>query len=201
MRWGGAIACGLCFAVLMTGALDWQVAQIREASPWPYLEKAQQLHTQNDLAGAQRMLAEASLRAPFLAEPHLHSGLIYYDGKKWDKALEAYQRALRLGATGGDVRGKILWCLIHLKRADEAAEFGRAAVIEGHDSPRFMRYVADAFRYADRQAESLPYLEAALQGFPNDLLLMDRIAQVLEQLGETEKAAAMRKRIAEGEDF
>lgn len=194
--WTGALLLAAAAVYAANTALIRRVDVMREQSPWKYLAAAEQLRAQNDWVGAIRMLEEAARRDPHSPLPHERAGFLYYEqGKQWTKALEAFRNALARGSTDPQVRGKAIWCLIHLEHYDAAAELGKKCIEEGDPAPYYPRYVAEAYRHAGKDAESIPYFEQALQGFPNDLYLMERLLQAHRNVGNAAKAEALEQRI------
>ena len=186
----------------LVAAGDWvlfhQVSRMREQSPWTYLKEAERLERQNNWLGALEMLEEAARRAPDSPVPHERMGLIHYNRQRdWDKALEAFRKALELGSRSADVRGKIIWSLIRLGRHEGAAEFGAACIDDGYTAPEFPRYVAEAWWRAGKPKKAIPYFQQALEGFPNDLYLMERLMEAHRKAGNQAAARKMQQRIDE----
>lgn len=195
LRWAGAIACGVIVLLAANFSLCRHVAVLRESSPWSYLKAAEALKAKNNWTGAIQMLDEAAKRDPKSAVPWERMGQIQYNQEQWDKALQSFQNALDRGSRDTDARGKIIWCLIHLRRFDGAAAFAKACIEGGDTSPYLPRYTAEAYRRAGRFAEAIPYLQQALKGFPDDLYLMELLVQCYKQLGSQQEAAAIQQRI------
>jgi len=196
LRWALAWSLGLALWLGYQLAVHQYVRHVRATSPWTYLRAAANLDANHDWMGALAMLEEAARRDPASPVPYERAGLLYYErGNLYEKALEQYREALQRGSKSVDVRGKIIWCLIHLKRYRAAAEFGEVCIKEGIDSPYFPRFVAEAYRRAEEHAAAIPYWEEALKRFPNDLYLLERLSQSYKAVGETGKAEGLRQRI------
>jgi tetratricopeptide (TPR) repeat protein len=178
-----------------------QAEALRAASPWACLKTAERFEAQGNWQGALDMLGEAARRDPASPLPYERMGMLYYNQQKqWPKALEAFRNAIARGSKDIDVRGKIMWCLIHLGEYRTATEFGKACMDEGFDSPHFPRYIAEACRRAGEDAESIPYFEQALEGFPGDLYLMERLMQAYRKVGNAERAEALQQQIERREE-
>lgn len=195
IAWAGLLAAGFLLAAACSVALSRHVEQMRFDHPWTYLKEAERLEAENNWVGALAMLKEAARRDPVSPEPHERAGLLHYNHQQWEQALEAYRAALDRGSREADVRGKIVWCLIHLGNYAGAAEFGEACIREGYRFPNMHRYVAEAYRRAGNDQASIPHFEKALEGFPNDLYLMERIVQAYRKTDKPQKADAMQRRI------
>ncbi len=195
-RWAALLLFALFLVLSYHVFFGYCVNVLRERSPWTYLKKAELCSARNDWKGAVRMLEEAAKRDPQSPLPWERLGALYYTQQKdWEKSLQAYRTALELGSGSVDARGKIIWCLIHLKRFDGAAEFGKACIESGYAAPNFPRFVAEALRRAARHAESIPYFEQALQGAPDDLYLVEMLMQAYNRIGNTQKANELKRRI------
>ncbi len=194
-QWALTIACAACALIAANAALAYRVSVLRERSPWTYLKAAESLKARNNWAGAVQMLEEAANRDPQSPVAWERMGQIQYNQEQWEKALFAFQNALDRGSRDTDARGKVIWCLIHLRRFDGAAAFAKACIDEGDPSPYLPRYAAEAYRRAGRYAEAIPYLDKALEGFPDDLYLMELLLQCYKHLGNQQKAAEIQQRI------
>lgn len=196
LRWAIAWCLGLSLCLGYQLSMLQYVRHVRQTSPWTYLRAAAELDAKRDWLGALAMLEEAARRDPASPIPYERAGLLYYErGNLYEKALEKYREALQRGSKSVDVRGKTIWCLIHLKRYRAAAEFGKGCIKEGVDSPYFPRFIAEAYRRAEEHAAAIPYWEESLRRFPNDLYLLERLSQSYKAVGETEKAESLRQRI------
>lgn len=196
MRWAALLSLTLILVLCYHVLFSYYAAVLRERSPWTYLKAADECTSRGDWNGAIKKLEAAAARDPKSPVPWERLGALYYNQQKqWEKALQAYRTALELGSQSIDARGKIIWCLIHLKHFDGAADFGKACMDEGYTSPNFPRFVAEAFRRAARHAESIPYFEKALEGFPSDLYLLEMLMQAYEHIGNTQKINELKRRI------
>lgn len=199
--WAGALTIGLLLAAGQMYGLYQHAEALRAASPWSCLKTASRFEAQGNWSGALKMFEEAARRDPTSPIPYERAGLLYYNQQKqWEKALESFRNAIAHGSQDIDVRGKIMWCLIHLRQYDAAVEFGKACVAEGFRSPNFARYIAEAYRRAGKDAESIAYFEEALNGFPGDLYLMERLMQAYRTVGNKERADALQHQIERREE-
>jgi tetratricopeptide (TPR) repeat protein len=191
----GAALLGLGYAWLAR-----HEARLREGSPWTHLKEAERLKNANRPQAAIAALQRAAELDPASPVPHEEMGRIYYTRQSdWTKAIESYRQALVLGSESIEARGKILWSLIHLGRYQDAAEFGIGCVQQGYEDPEFDRYIAEAYRRAGMHAESIPYFEAAVEAFPGDTLLLERLIQAYTAIGDAEKAAETDRRLQRSE--
>lgn len=198
--WAAVLAFGVLIAAGWQVGLASYVSVQRTQSPWTYLKAAARYEEEQNWSQAISMLQEAARRDPKSPVPHERIGLIQYQHHSdWAAALAAFDDALRLKSDSLDVRGKYIWSLIHLKRYDDAADFGKQCMDEGFDSPNFPRYTGEALFRAQKYAEALPQLEKSLPGFPNDMLLLERIATCCRETGNTEKLRQFEKRIRSNE--
>lgn len=198
--WAAVLGLGLLVAVGWQAGLASYVGVQRTQSPWTYLKAAARYEEEQNWSQAIAMLQEASRRDPKSPVPHERIGLIHYQHRSdWLAAIAAFDDALRLKSDSLDVRGKYIWSLIHLKRFDDAAAFGQRCMDEGLKSPNFPRYTGEALFRANKYAEALPYLEKSLPGFPNDMLLLERIANCYRETGNTDKLGQIEKRIRANE--
>ncbi len=198
LLWGLAVLGVYLLLAAGDRALFAKAAAMREQSPWTYLKAAERLERQNNWLGALEKLEEAARRAPDSPVPYERMGLIHYNRQRhWDEALEAFRKALELGSKSADVRGKIIWSLIRLGRFEGAAEFGAACIDDGYTAPEFPRYVAEAYWRAGFHRKAIPYYRQALEGFPNDLYLMERLMEAYKRADNEAAAKRMQQRIDE----
>lgn len=173
---------------------------LREHSPWTHLKEAERLKDANRPQAAIAALRRAADLDPASPVPHEEMGRIFYTRQSdWGKAIEAYRQALVLGSQSVEARGKIIWSLIHLGRFKDAAEFGVLCLQQGYEEPEFRRYIAEAYRRAGMHAESIPYFEEAVEAFPGDTQLLERLVQAYTAVGDADKAADARERLQRSE--
>jgi tetratricopeptide (TPR) repeat protein len=195
-KWGILLLAAAGLTVCGNLGLWREVGLLRAASPWTHLKVAERLQEDNRWLDAIHELEIAARHDPASPVAWERIGLIYAGQlQQWDKALQAFQEAIKRGSRTLDVRGKSMWCMIHLKRFDAAAEFGKACIQEGFDSPYFPRFIGEAYRRGGKYAEAIPYIEKALGGFPNDLYLMEQLADAYTRLGDNQKVLEIKKRI------
>lgn len=193
--WGAALGVAIAGALAMHVWFAGYHERLRDASPWTYLKAAEDFEKQNNWIGAVKMLEEAVKRDNTLPLPHERMGRIFYEDRNWAKALAAFREAIARGSRDENVRGRIMWCLIHLKQYDNATEFGKECIKDGYVEPFFPRYTAEALQRAGKQAESIPYWEDALKATPNDLYLLEHLFAAHEAAGNKERAAVIKKQI------
>jgi len=198
--WCALLAAGVMLVAAYHWALARRVEAMRAVHPWTYLRAAARAAERDDLQDALAQLDRAAQYDPDSPLPYERAGLIHYQLKQWPEAADAYRKAFERGSRDIGGRGKAIWCLIHLGEFDEAAQFGEDCIEKGLYSPRFYQYVGDAYLRGKKFPESIPYYQKALERFPDDLHLMDRLAHVYENVGDTGKAEAMRRRINEMEE-
>ena len=199
LTWAALLSLGALTAWGGTRWLDAHVDHLRDQSPWTYL-KAAEAHAQlNNWPAALEALQAAVDRDSELAVPHERAGHILHDLGRGREALAAYRRTMARGNDSENVAGKAVWCLIQLERYNDAIALGQACLDRGMQSPYFPRFIAEAHRRAGDAAAAIPWFERALEGFPGDLLLMERLAQTYEAIGRTEDAAGLRAQIREQE--
>lgn len=189
-------------AVLATsiGFLHRRTDALRSASPWTYLKEAERLKNANRPMDALEALRHAAALDSTSPVPYEEMGRIYFTRQSdWKNALESYGEALALGSESADVRGKTMWCLIHLGRYREAAEFGQLCITQGFDAPDFDRYIAEAYRRAKMDKESIPYFEDAVAAFPGDNMLLERLMDAYAAVGDIEKRDAIKQRLERNE--
>lgn len=200
VTWAAVLAFGVLLAAGWQAGLAGYVGAQRASSPWTYLKAAERYESEQNWAQALAMLQEAAKRDPKSPVAYERMGLLLYTQRSdWPNALKAFDEALARKSASLDVRGKYIWSLIHLKRYDEAAAFGQRCIDEGHQSPNFPRYTGEAFYRAGKHALALPHLENALKGFPNDMLLLERLLTCYKAVGDTEKQAKIEARIRSNE--
>jgi tetratricopeptide (TPR) repeat protein len=198
--WVLLLAAGMVLLAAGGLLLHRKAAALRESSPWTYLKEAERLKNANRPLEAIAALQRAADLDPTSPVPHEEIGRIYFTRQSdWTKALESYRRALELGSESADVRGKAIWSLIHLSRYREAAELGQLCIDQGFDAPDFNRFIAEAYRRAKMDKESIPHFEAAVAAFPGDMMLLERLMEAYAAVGNLEKRDEIKKRIERNE--
>jgi tetratricopeptide (TPR) repeat protein len=195
--WAAILAAMLLAGIAYNLGLARYVANVRARDPGADLAAAARLIEQNDALGAFAHLAAAARKAPDSPELYRLRGDGYFHLKRWEEAFVAYQEAIRRGSRNESMRLKALNALLQLGRRQEAVDFGKRCLAEGFTYRTFPRYIAEAYRALGKHAESVPFYEAALKGYPNDLYLMEHLAQAYRLTGQGDKAEAMQRRIAD----
>lgn len=201
VAWAAVLLLGVLLATGWQVGLAGYVGVQRSESPWTYLKAAEQYEADKNWARALEALQEAARRGPGSPVPYERMGFIHYEHRQdWAGALSAFREAIARGSTSLDVRGKIIWSLIHLKRYEDAANFGQQCISEGHTSPYFPRYTGEAWYRGNEQAKAIPFLEKALDDFPTDILLMERLIACYTTVGDMDSARKIeaRRRANEG---
>jgi tetratricopeptide (TPR) repeat protein len=200
MTWAGVLALVVLLGIGWHVGLAGYVGVLRQDSPWTYLKAAERYSEQKNWVGAMDMLQEAAKRGPDSPVPYERMGIILYQQRgDWAGAIEQFRKALERGSDSLDVRGKTIWTLIHLKQYEDAVTFGQQCIDEGSGSPYFPRFVGEALFRAGEFKRAVPYLEKALDAFPADMLLMERLLASYKELGAESKAARLEKRMHEHE--
>lgn len=200
LRWMLLLVLGAALLAAGVAALHRRTDALRAASPWTALKEAERLKNLNQPVDALAALRRAAALDPSSPVPYEEMGRIYFTRQSdWKNALESYGEALALGSQNADVRGKTMWCLIHLGRYREAAEFGQLCITQGFDAPEFDRYIAEAYRRAKMDRESIPYFEKAVAAFPGDNMLLERLMEAYAAVGDLEKRDAIKQRLERNE--
>jgi tetratricopeptide (TPR) repeat protein len=197
--WALLLVTGFVFIEVFNLACMRYARDIREKDYRTYLAEAAKRMAQFDLPGAMTHVDEAKRRGPKAAEPDAMAGHIQYQLKHWEQAIIEYKSAIAKGTQEEGVFLNTVWALIELRRYDEAAEIGARALLEGIATPALPRYIAEAYFRSGNMAEAIPYFERALEGYPNDLYLLDHLRQAYRATKQLDKAEAMRARIADVE--
>jgi tetratricopeptide (TPR) repeat protein len=190
--------------VLLTGgaanvALARYVQHMRENDPRTYLQEAQQRLNRDDLAGALEQVEQALQIAPGKPDGYRIRGLVHFRMKHWQEAFDCFQQAIQRGDLIEDTRLKSMSALMNMKRYEEALALGKRCIGESYPHWSWHWYMATTYRALGKYAEAIPYYENALKGHPNDLYVMDQLAQAYRITGNAEKAEAMERRIAEAQ--
>ena len=161
-----------------------------------YLAKADQAMKRDDMPAAEEFLERAAQLAPPEAPmPYKVAGDVYYHFKRWQDALDAYNEAMALGSPHEGARLNAVWALVSLERYREAVALGQKAVADGFRHPGLMRSIAEAHRRAGNHAASIAYYEKALEGFPDDLFLMEHLREAYLKVQNPEGVKTMQARI------
>ena len=197
--WGLILAGLLAAGVAGNVGLSAVVAHLREADPDFHRVAADRLLAQKDYAGAKLELDKALELAPNMPELYVLRGHLFYEVGQWEEAMKAYETAIATGSANPYLYGRVLWCLVNLKRYEEAAAFGRSSIEQGHGTAALKRDTADAFVRSGKPAEAIPFIEAALKDSPKSIDLMDRLVAAYRATGQQDKADRMQQRLAEAQ--
>ncbi len=199
--WAGLLALLACAIAAGEYAAMRHGLALRAARPDMYLEEAVARLNAGDFPGALVAWQQAEERGPNDPAVYKVKGDIHHRmaeaGKaprrveNWKKAVVAYEKALRLGSKAPGVRMNLLACHLNLEQYDAVVAAGRRFLDEGATDPAYYRFIATACFRRGRFVEAVPYLRAALEGFPNDLYLMGLLKQTYEKTGQAAKAGEM----------
>ena len=196
--WGGILLLVFLAGTAANTALAVRIRGIRERDPWMYWNAASVFLERNDVAGALSQMREGMAKVPDekSAILHVQTGDILYSIRNWQEALEAYQGAIDRGDRSYHVRQRLIWVYVGLQRLDELAAFCEECLDEGFSSPSFLRHAAQGLHRAGRLDRAIQLYEQALEGYPNDILLLELLMQAYTAQGNTEKTEALSARIA-----
>ena len=197
--WLLLLAALLCAGVGANVALHRRVRVWRELNPAYHWAEADRLVREGDYVGARLELERARELAPDRREPYEITGHLHYDLKQWEKALAAYRKAIEKGGRDPHLYGRVMWCLMHLRRHDEAAEVGLAALERGLDTPNLRRYIGEAYRRAGKPEQAISFFEAALTETPNSIDLMNNLVAAYRAAGREQEADELAERIDEAQ--
>lgn len=197
LSWLSAIMIGAALLAGANMAMARYACYDRDRRPETYISLSETAMNQGDFAAALRFWEEAFDRAPESPLVHKVRGDIHYNQNQWRDALAAYQKALEFGSTAKGVRMNALWCLVELKRYTKALEFGRLCMKEGLDDADLYRRTAEACFRGGMHAEAIPLFEKALQGYSDDLFLMEHLRQAYRAVGREEEAEKLAQKIVQ----
>ncbi|MCX5759627.1 MAG: tetratricopeptide repeat protein [Candidatus Hydrogenedentes bacterium] len=189
VAWITLLMIAVVFAEGVTFSLQVHGRHMREKDYRTYLTKAIAFLSQNSYADALVQAEEAIRRAPERPEPYIMAGHVHYRLKNWERAISAYETAVAKGSEDEGARLNTTWALVELKRYDDAIAEAKKAMAAGFTSATFPRYLAEACWRAGRIADAIPFLEQSLNGFPNDLYLLDHLRQGYAAINQPAKAA------------
>jgi len=169
--------------------------RVRASDYMTYVAEAAHLADSGRVDDAFIPLRTALDLAPYAPEPHLMHGHLYYRRGQWEDALLAYHRALQLGTPEIGARLNAVWSSIQLGRYADAVALGEVSIKSGFDTPAMARLVAEAHFRAENFDKSIPYIQQALEGFPNDLYLWDHLAVAAQRTDNEALAQRARARI------
>lgn len=197
--WAALLIAGLVLVEGFTVALDRHAQRLRENDYRTYLGAATRFIDQNDFPSAMAEIEKARGKAPNAPEPYIIAGHVHYRLKHWEQAISSYDLAIVRGSRDEGIRLNTVWAFIELERYDEAVRLGKQAMVQGFSGPGLPRYIAEACFRAGQPVDSIAYFELALEGYPNDLYLLDHLKQAYNATGRDADAQKMEDRIAEVE--
>lgn len=196
LLWTVAVLLLLAFTEAVNLGLRTFARERRANDYRTYLATASDLMNHYDYPAALAQVEEAKRRSANAPEPHALEGHIRYQLKQWNLAINEYKSAISQGSREEGVFLNLIWALIELSRYDEAAALGEKTIAAGFSVPALPRYTAEAYFRAGKKVEAIPFYEKALQGYPNDLYLLDHLRQSYRTANQPEKAKEMQTRIA-----
>lgn len=197
-------AVGLCVLASLTIWGNVELARygahVRDRRPETHIALALQAAQNGDFRRALDHWEDARARAPKRPDVHKVLGDLQFELNHYEVALRAYKEALECGSSSAGVRLNALWCLVQLERYQEALAFGRLCMQEGMTDPDLYRRTGEACFRNKMFAEAIPLYKKALEGYPNNLYLMEHLRYAYQGAGEQKKAKDMAARIVELEN-
>lgn len=193
--WGMILAVVFLATIAGNFALAMLVKTRSENDPRLHILAAQKHLAEKRYSDARLEIDRALVLIPTSPEPYMLSGHLHYDAQQWEDAIADYRTAIGYGSGDQYVDGRILWCLIHLRRFDEAAEYGRASLASGRGTSSLNSDTAEAYRRAGKLAEAKSFFEMALSDSPGSVDLMERLKGVCQAMGDQQEVAAIQSRI------
>lgn len=193
-------AVGLCGLAALTVwgnvALARYGAHVRDRRPETHIALAVEAVEKGDFRSALDHWRDARDRAPKRPDVHKVLGDFQFELNHYEVALRAYKEALECGSSSAGVRLNALWCLVQLERYQEALAFGRLCMQEGMTTPDLYRRMGEACFRGEMFAEAIPLYEKALEGYPDNLYLMEHLQQAYARAGQRKRTKEMAARIA-----
>jgi tetratricopeptide (TPR) repeat protein len=200
--WATIVLAGYAVVLLSNVPLLRYGQYLREHDYRTYLAAADETMKLGDLTGALQRLERAFELAPADASlPYKVSGDVYYNFRKWDLAVAAYEKAVTLGDREVGVRQNVVWSLVQLKRYREAIDTAEKALAEGFTYPGLTRSLAEAYAASGDDTAAAACYEKAAKDTPDDPYILERLRQVCLRLGNTAQAEALRTRVEELQAF
>jgi len=170
-------------------------AHVRDRRPETHIALAVEAAEKGNFHDALAHWRDARDRAPKRPDVHKVLGDFQFELTHYELALRAYKEALECGSISPGVRLNALWCLVQLERYQEALAFGRLCVQEGMTDPDLYRRMGEACFRAKMFAEAIPLYNKALDGYPNNLYLMEHLRQAYQGARQPKRAKDMAARI------
>jgi tetratricopeptide (TPR) repeat protein len=186
--WTAALAAAVFAGVSANVALSRHVEKLRLMDPHVNLDDAQYRIGKGDEEGAMAEIREAIRKAPESPEPYRVLGLLHFRAKRLQEACDAFKKAIDRGSDDGDMRLKAISALMGLNKHQEAIDLAKKCIKEGYHHRTFPRYIAESYHALGKHAESIPYYQEALEGYPNDLYIMERLVQAYRATGQEDKS-------------
>lgn len=193
--WAAVIVLGFAGVQGVNQALLAYSEHVRANDYMTFVDEAAHLAESGRIEEAFVSLRRALELAPSAPEPHLLKGHLHYRNQQWEEALAAYRRALQHGTGEVGARLNAVWAMIQLGRYADAVALGEVSIRSGFDSPTMARFIGEALVRAEDYEAAVPYIEQALDGYPNDLYLWQQLADTARRLGDERRETRARDRI------
>lgn len=144
-----------------------------------------------DLAGARRILEEATSRDSRILSAQLTLASLYEQAQEYDKAIERYRRILQLNAENPVALNNLAYALAVRKNApQEALPMAEKAYAATKGNPNMADTVGWIHHLLGDDKKAKPYLEAAINGGAPNPEMHFHAAAIYAALGEELAAAA-----------
>ncbi len=193
-QWAGILTVLAVVALGVNVGVYRHVEDLKAASPWTYVKQGMERMRANDFDAALLLFRQGAEVDPTSPLPYEHIGRLHYERQEFAKSAEAYDKAVSLGSTDPDARGKLLWAYIHTKAYDKAVDIGKLSMQQGYANNDFPRWIAEAYYRGGKVEDSIKYFEVALEK-QEDLYVMSKLLSAYEKTGRTRQAETLRQRI------
>lgn len=122
------------------------------------------------------------------AEAYLILGLLTAEHKNMTKALELFQRAIRVGLDSGEAEAHAARCLIALNRRDEAVRMAESAAQHDPNDALVLDTIGVVFSRAGHHERAVPFYQAAVKAAPENAGYQYNLGAALQFLGRFEAA-------------
>jgi tetratricopeptide (TPR) repeat protein len=197
LAWGAVLALVIAALGASDVAMLRYAEQRRAADFRTYVDQAGSLIERGRYVEAESAVRKAISLAPDRPEPREALGHLRYRMKRWEEAIEAYNEAIARASRDEGIRQNLVWSHIELQQFEEAARVGEFCIREGYRGAVLPRYIAEAYYRAGKFEQAIPFFEAALLAFPNDLYLLDHLRNALLRTGQRTRAQEVAAAMAE----